>query len=61
MLACPDGGRIGLLELKKLEVLLRVAGDGGNCESVSIVLSDRDCRDIRCFVSSLTVAAGDAC
>jgi hypothetical protein len=59
-LACLEGGRIGLPELKKLEFLFRIAGDGGNCDSVSIVLSDKDCRGFRDFVSSSTVAAGEA-
>jgi hypothetical protein len=42
-----DGGRIGLSGLKKLDSLLRAAGDEGSCESVSIVLSDKDCRGFR--------------
>jgi hypothetical protein len=55
-----DGGRIGLSGLKKLESLLRAAGEGGSCESVSIVLSDRDCRGFRDVVPSSTGAVGDA-
>jgi hypothetical protein len=51
---------MGLSELKKLESLLRTAGDEGNCESVSIVLSDKDCRGLRGVVPSSTKAAGDA-
>lgn len=41
-----DGGRIGLSELKKLERLLDTAGEGGNWESVSMVLSDKDGRGL---------------
>jgi len=51
---------MGLSGLKKLESLLLTAGDGGNCESVSIVLSDKDCRGFRGVVPSSTEAAGDA-
>lgn len=38
---------MGLSGLKKLERLLDTAGDGGNWESVSMVLSDKDGR---CFL-----------
>lgn len=55
-----EGGCIGLSGLKKLESLLRTAGDAGNCDSVSIVLSDKDCRGLRGIVPSSTGAAGDA-
>ena len=40
-----EGGRIGLSLLKKLDLLLRMAGDSGNCASVSSVLSESDGRD----------------
>jgi hypothetical protein len=55
-----DGGRIGLSGLKKFESLLRTAGDEGSCESVSIVLSDKESRGFRGIVSSSMEAAGDA-
>ncbi len=54
-----EGGRIGLSGVKKLESLLRTAGDEGNCESVSIVLSDKDCRGFRSDVPSFKGASGD--
>jgi len=37
-----EGGRIGLSAVKKLDFLLREAGDGGIWESVSMVLSDNE-------------------
>lgn len=39
-----DGERIGLAPLKKLDCLLTDAGDGGICDSVSSVRSDKDGR-----------------
>lgn len=50
---------MGLSGLKKLESLLRTAGDEGNCERVSIVLSDKDCRGFPGVVPFSTGAAGD--
>lgn len=43
------GGRMGLVvsTLKKLELRLFEEGEGGNCERVFMVLSDRDGRGFR--------------
>lgn len=41
------GERIGLAPLKKLDCLLTDAGDGGICDSVSSVRSDKDGRTSR--------------
>jgi hypothetical protein len=42
-----DGERIGLAPLKKLDCLIDDAGDGGICDSVSSVRSDKDGRTSR--------------
>lgn len=51
---------MGLSGLKKFESLLRTAGDEGNCESVSIVRSDKESRGFRGIASSSIGAAGEA-
>lgn len=42
-----DGERIGLAGLKKLDRFLRDTGDGGICDRVSMVRSDKEVRVIR--------------
>lgn len=44
-----EGGPIGLCGVKKLDFRLPPAGEGGMCERLSIVLSEREGLDFRGF------------